>query len=741
VIALWLGGQSNDGRVAASEPVGADDSRHATADDVFLTDWPVNPSMGLPRRVGEFIGRHRDLASLRTIAGRAAAHPTVVTIHGLPGTGTSTLAMRLARDVGLKYPDGLLYVDLKGASSTPLDSLTALGRLMRGLGLRSVDLPPDPIGMVRQYRDELQHRRMVVVLDNAASESQVRPLLPTSPGSLVLITSRIPLPGLLGSYPHPLGVMSEKESIALLATFAGDGVRGRRHADEAGQVAALCGYLPLALAIAGAVLRRRPGMAIADLRARLYEQRLGAVTSDNPDVRASFEVSYHELQPEQQTLLRRLVLLPDPTFGAGAAAALVDGDETHAATLDTLAREQLLHRVGEGRYGFHDLLGQFANEKLLLEAPADRQAAHERALQFYLEEAMARSVHLDASVLELGVAGVPAPSATLSEQVAALEWLEQERATLVTASRQAAQIQAHGVTWRLAAALVPFFELRGHRMDWAETQEAALTAARASGDLLAQAWTHLGSGHLRGLGESPDQADCHLEETLEMATAGDWPRIQARALYLMGRVRHDRGKRDSALARYQRAATLFADEDMRAEQANTILSMAAALEEQREIATEQLVWMGDAVLRALSRVPEDYWTVRTIGRICEHLGRVEANRGNLERADAYASRSRDAFRRIGFRHGQGRASRDLGRILLDRHRGTGAGDLLVRSTALFDESTALFRTTGDRHSEGEALQLAGTALARRGDKVAADLRLQDARAAIPAIPALTVEPL
>src|SRR5262249_1285348 len=173
------------------------------------------------------------------------------------------------------------------------------------------------------------------------------------------------------------------------------------------------------------------------------------------------------------------------------------------------------------------------------EEPAERRAAHVRALDLYLAEAMLHAALLDPSVLELSGRRQAPGAVAIDEQVAALDWFERERTKLVLVSRQAAQIHAHAVTGRLAAALVPFFDVRRHRTDWAEVQEAALTAARASGELEAQAWTELGAGHLHGLDMRRGEALSHLEEAHESAVAGGWPRVQARALYLMGRVEHD----------------------------------------------------------------------------------------------------------------------------------------------------------------------------------------------------------
>lgn len=664
---------------------------------------PERPSQSghLAPDIHEFTGRSEDLQVLR---GLVSAHerapqpgPLVVAIHGPMGTGKSVLAIRFAHELRGRYPDAHLYVDLKGSSDRPLEPAEALHHLARGLarGGRGI--------AAREYRAGLRNKRAVIVLDNAAGESQVRGLIPRAPACVVLITSRQPLDELEGCRIHRLDRMSEPDAIDLLDKLAHNNLRRAEHQADTKRVAELCAYLPLALSMAGVQLRSHTARQVAarldDERSRLHEFDEG-----QRGILASLDLSYRQMSPDEQTIFRRLKLLPEPSFDAGKASALLDCTPERARNvLDALVDKQVLEWGVDGRYGFTGLIGAYANAKLENEElPKERDVASERALRRYLDEATRHAVRLEPAIAEL--AGEQAPSsASLDQQLEALDWFDRECPTLITVMRRAAGIPAHDVTWRVAAVLVPFFDVRGHRVDWADLQRIPLVAARATGRLHAQVWTSLTAGHLAWLDRQSDRARWRLDEALQGAMAGGWRRLQARALYLMGRVDHDGGDLEGALGRYRRAAGIFADEgDLLHSYLSATLYITITQHERGEVSDEEVLQAGESVLAELAEAPEDLWGLRTIGWIRRYLGRVAERAGDLESAGAYWMASEQAFRRIGFRQGLGLVLRELGRIRQARGDTERAGEFL-------EESVAIFEAVGDELEAGEGRRLLATA--------------------------------
>jgi tetratricopeptide (TPR) repeat protein len=614
-------------------------------------------------------------------------------------------------------------VNLQGVSAKPREPVEALSRLVRALGVRGRDLPTDLEGLTGLYRANLEGKRAVVVLDHAARESQVRPLLPGFPTCLVLVTSQQPLDELIGSKELRLGVMSEDDAVALLERVAGDPVRRLGDAEAVKQVTELCGNLPLALSIAGVLLRRHGKHPIAELVVQLTDKRglLERFHMGELDVRVGFDVGYDHLSRRERTLFRRLRLLPEQPFSADMAAALVDSSRDEAQQLlRRLVAEQMLEQVGDDRYALQNLIAVYAEEKLEKEEPrCERQAGLGRALWLYVEETMRQSALLDPRILETADGAAGRAPVSLDEQLTALDWFERERATLMTVLRRAVEIQAHDMVWRLAVSLQPFFDLRGHRTNWAEVQDAALRSAPAIEGIHARAWIELGCGHLQWLQRRHEQAHSHLEEAVEMAMAGQQPRLEARTRYLMGRVAQDTGRLNEALVHLNRAANTFHDEDLLREQTNTLFDIAMVLHELDQLTVREVLHHGESVLTALAGMPEELWVVRSIGRIKDYLGHVTEKLGDMERAGTYYIGGGEAFQRIRFRHGYGHTRRDLGRVRM--RQGS-----LERAAAFLEESIATFRTIGDRYDEGLTLLLAGDVQDRLGRQMEADRHWQNA---------------
>ncbi|HVQ91156.1 MAG TPA: AfsR/SARP family transcriptional regulator, partial [Mycobacteriales bacterium] len=361
----------------------------------------------LPAAVAAFTGRDRHLRELDgLLATGAAARPPVLvisTIAGAAGVGKTALAVHWARRVAGAFPDGQLHVNLRGhAAGPPVRPLEALAGFLHALGVPPADVPSEVEQAAALYRSVLAGKRVLVVLDNARHPDQVRPLLPSEPGCLVIVTSRDQLGGLVardGAVRLALDVLTPAEARLLLARLLGaDRVAAEPLA--AAELAELCGRLPLALRIAAANLGAAPRTTIARYTSQLAAgDRLAALEVDGDpqaSVRAAFELSYRDLPGAAQRLFRLLGLVPGPDLTPPAAAALAAVPVEQAARLlDRLAAAHLVEHRVPGRYGCHDLLRRYAAERAGSDDPAaDRQAALGRLVDFYLHSVAAAAERL-----------------------------------------------------------------------------------------------------------------------------------------------------------------------------------------------------------------------------------------------------------------------------------------------------------------------------------------------------------
>ncbi|MEK8170238.1 NB-ARC domain-containing protein [Streptomyces sp. M19] len=343
-------------------------------------------------------------------------------IGGTAGVGKTALAVHWCHQVRHRFPDGQLYVDLCGfdRNRAPLRPRDALTQLLSGLGLTPQEIPAEEDEQIRRYRSLLVDRRMLIVLDDAASAEQVRPLLPGTSSCFVVVTSRNRLGGLVareGAHPLILDVLDPEEAHALLVEVLGR-ARTEAEPEAADELARLCGYLPLALRVAAAQLAIEPGRRIAHLAEELAEgSRLAVLEMEDDErsaVRAAFELSYRALAPESRLLFRLLGLVPGLDFDSGAAAALLDTTGRQAErVLGDLAAVHLIESRGDGRYGFHDLLREYANERYGAEdSPAELTAARDRLYTWYLRGALAAAQVLYPQIPRLPHELVPATADT-----------------------------------------------------------------------------------------------------------------------------------------------------------------------------------------------------------------------------------------------------------------------------------------------------------------------------------------
>lgn len=447
------------------------------------------PPRCLPRTVADFTGR---ADAVRGVREAVLAGATVVAVDGMAGSGKTTLALHLAQLVGDRYPDAHLFVDLHGHSDRqPVSPAAALAVLLSQLGIEPDAVPADPANRVALWRTEVAKRRVLIVLDNAASSAQVADLLPATEGSLALVTSRRRLAGLDAVSPVSLPVLAPDESLAMLARIAGDRVRAEPEA--ALEVVERCGGLPLAIRLAGARLAHRPRWRVADLVRRLGESPLPELAAEDRTVTAAFALSYRQLTAEPQRAFRLLGVYPAACFDALGVAALIGrplGDAEDA--LDQLVDVHLVEEPDRGAFRLHDLLRAYAAALAVDLPPEERRVAVIGVLDQQLHAAAATALP------GKGADTTPLRPDLLDALTDPEARLNRERAGLA-AYVEAAATTEPAYAWRLPHAAWWYLWYRNHIDDVAGLHRAALAAAEEHGDrsAAATAANHLASAHFR----------------------------------------------------------------------------------------------------------------------------------------------------------------------------------------------------------------------------------------------------
>ena len=654
----------------------------------------------LPADIAEFTGRDKPLAEILGRVADAAA-PTVVPIVGVTGragVGKTALAVRAAHLLRPSFPDGQLFVDLHGYGAQAADPTEVLGRFLRALGVDGASVPDTPEERAERYRSEVDGRRVLVVLDNAADEAQVRPLLPGSPTCAVLTTSRRPLTG-LGGAPVRLDVMDLPTTLDLLAEFVG---RDRLAAEPsaAEDIGALCGGLPLAVRIAGGRLARLPHRRLRWLAERLADDRrtLDELRHEDLEVRASLGWSYRALSPPVARLLGRLAALDAANVAAWAAGALMDGDPDEH--LDALVESHLLDVTGR-TYRLHDLVRAYGRERAAQDDdPADLDAALRRALTGWLTRARAAAAALGHRFAR----AEPGPESISMADPGA--WFDDERAALVAAVRQAYTLGADHLCWQLASHLSGFFELRNLDDDWLQTHTIALAAAERAGD-------DRGAGLIRhALGELHANRDRYDEALLQLARAADLlaaagDRLaEAHARRSLGVAQRMTGDTDAARSSLEACLAVFIEHGDRAGIAHAQHGLGAIHREQGRLDEAASSYRESL---AYFEATDDRFTGSLVG--CS-LGVVWRLLGQLPAAQECFERSLELSRTIDNTPGKAYALGYLGDLRTD----LGEHEL---ARTLLDASRSLATRLGDQFAVALATRGLGRHHACMGDLDAA----------------------
>ena len=656
----------------------------------------------LPAAAAHFTGRSAQLARLagllnQTSAGRGAV--VISAIGGTAGVGKTTLAVHFAHQAADRFPDGQLYVNLRGYDADePLSATDALAGFLRALGVAGGEIPSGLDERAAAYRSLLANRRTLVVLDNAHSAEQVRPLLPGTAASLVLVTSRDSLAGLVardGAIRLELDALPAADALALLRALLGP--RVDTEARAAAALAEQCGRLPLALRVAAELAAARPQAPLADLVGELTDERrrldlLRAGGDGATGVRVVLSWSYRHLEPCAARAFRLLALHPGADFDPYVAAALTGNTyEEVCELLQRLSCAHLLRPTEAGRYAMHDLLRVYGRELAAAEEGATgRHAALISLLDHYLHTAAAamNTLHPAEATRRPRLTESQVILAPVMQSAAATSWLNAERPNLVAASTLAAE-QSPGHAIALAGTLERYLNLGFHLDDAHLIHGYALRAARLGGDRAAEATALSHLGFLEWLRGRYPQAIDHQQLALSLwQQAGDRLGV-ARASHRMALTERSLGHFEAAVEHAARALAISRDEGDRLGQ-NRALQLLGMLEEKqgRWIVAADHFRQVLALAQALGDRLAQSTSVKALGVIELRLGRLDAAAEHFERALTLCQQTGNV-------DGQAGALARLGQVSLRRGRVDNAGAFLRRALEAYQKLR-------DQHGECES---------------------------------------
>ncbi|MGW2214065.1 ATP-binding protein, partial [Nonomuraea sp. NPDC001684] len=665
---------------------------------------PPPPEMRtLPRDVVAFTGRDAELRHLLTAAALSTGIVAIHAVDGMPGVGKTALAVHVAHLLAADYPDGQLFVDLY--THTPgipaADPRETLGRLLARTGMDPRHIPDDLGERAARWRSRLAGKKMLLILDDAAGPSQVDPLLPGTPGSLVLITSRSRMIGLDGAEVLPLAPLPPEQATALFVRLAGRGSVSGTDAAAVTDLVQLCGHLPLAVALmAGRIAHRRAWplhLLAAEFAAA--EDRLGELEAGDRAVRTVFDMSYQHLPASRQRLYRHLGLHPGPDIDAYAAAALAGIPLAQARReLEALYADHLLDETAPGRYRLHDLLRAYTHDLATsCDTAGQREQATERLLTFYTRTAQAADHHLNRTSRP---ASPPATSASgrgrpeVADRDTALAWMRTEHHNLLACLDGATTHGQHRPLIDLTAALASYLRQEGPWRQAAALHHAAATAARHQHDLAAEANALLHLADIRGLTGEYAQATDLGERALTLYEQLGDRHGQANALQVLGQVRLRVGEYAQAADLSERALALYAQLGDRLGQANAL----QVLGQVRRLAGEY-AQAADLSERALA-LSEQLGDRHGQADALQVLGRVRLLAGEYAHAADLSERALALYEQLGNRFGQANALQVLGQV---RRL---AGEY-AQATNLSERALALYEQLGNRHGQADALQMLG----------------------------------
>lgn len=682
------------------------------------------PSQLLPVPA-HFTDRYDDLAALNTLAadgsaeraqdgttaggedGTAGGSPQrLIVVSGPAGVGKTTLVSRWLHSLGPDFPDGQFYADLRGhTAGDPAGPAEILGQFLRALGVRSA--PVEPAELASLWRSVSAGLRIAVMLDNAFTAAQVRPMLPGGPAGLVVVTSRRRLPGLRldGARFYPLDVLGTAAGVELLIRGIGE----RRVANEpraAHKVVALCAGLPLAVCLASARLAARPGQPLETLAFALAQDsgRLAALEIEGEGeatVRNALDASYAVLSTDSALLYRRLGALPVRTFDAWtAAAACAESLEWAERRLDELIEANLVEDIGPATCRFHDLVRIHAQDRA---AADDTAPVRERALRqvcdWYLRTVTSVQEQLTPAQFTLPrTYGTPAPPALplpyAADDAAALGWLDAQRMNVMAVVRAAADHEWHATTWQLVDAAWPLFLRLRHYDVWITAHEIGLEAARHDGHREAERqMLNSGAIGLSAAGRIEDAVGWYGASLRAARDAGD-VRDEGQALLGLGACHFQAGRPAEAVPQLNRAITVWEDcgYPRGAALARIVLGEIALAGDSHSVAVAHFARAHDTLLA----VPDPHDAARALA----FLGRARAAGGEFAAGTEQLQQALAVFTSSSAVHWQARTLEMLGDSALG-YAAEGTGGERAAAREFYARALALYETT----SPADALRL------------------------------------
>lgn len=675
---------------------------------------PASPN-NLPRDVPNFSGRAEELSALAEaiVSGQARTAVTVIAIDGMAGVGKSALAVHVAHRLASQYPDGQLFLNLHAHDpfEEPLDPDTALDHLLRVTeaakvsGALTAYLGQSGTTEMRAalWREQVANRRMLIVLDDAASGEQVRSLLPGAPGCLVLVTSRRRLAGLIGARTLSLNVLRPPDAADLFARVVGP---ERGHSPEAiAEVVRLCGHVPLAIQVAASRLRHRPAWTAADLAQRLSrtQNRLREFQGEELEVASSFELSYRYLSRQQQSVFRQLSCYPGLDFSLHAASAasclsLIEVDHV----LDGLLGYHLLEEPATGRFRCHDLVREYARELALREEsePA-RHSTSQRLLDFYLHcaDRADRILNPHRRRLAVSVKYIPAEPPVIKDQLDAQTWMDAERQNILSAVQFAAANGFQEHVTLLPHVMAQFLEVGGYWPDAATAHGFALEAWRAAGDRSGEAQAHsdlclprLRAGHFEDALE-------HGRVALAICRSEDDAPGAAVALDRLGLVHWHAARYKDALAHFRGSFSIHRATGNRYGEAEVLGHGGFAYWHLGRYS--EAVRSFEQALKLYREIDDSLGE----GKMLNNIGDVERRLGSYSDALAHYQQALPIARQRGGRQAEAVLLNNLGTVCQSIGR-------YEDSLAYLRSALRIYRDIGDRRCEADALSNIGTTYQR-----------------------------